>query len=81
MVDIKKTLMAIEEKEKWEEREEEILEELEEVREKKKKLKKKSKEIKARINECENQLRSIRSKNRDSSGISIEIAEDIKRRM
>lgn len=79
MVDIDKALMAIEEKEKWEKREEEILEELERVKEKKKQLKKKSKELKERINECENALRSMSPADQDAAKIYMDLSEDLKR--
>nr|AGF92966.1 hypothetical protein FLSS-6_0021 [uncultured organism] len=59
MVETEKTLMAIEEKKKWEEREEEILEHLEELREKKKKLQERADTLQNRIRECQDTLRSL----------------------
>lgn len=79
MVDIDKALMAIEEKEKWEEREEEILDELKQVRKKKKELKKKGKKIKKRISNCESALRSINMPGKDTSEIHLNISEEMKR--
>lgn len=79
MVDIEKALMAIEEKEKWEEREEKILDELREVRKKKKELKKEMKEIKKRISDCEAALRSIDMRGTDASEISIDLSEEMRR--
>ncbi|MEF8832457.1 MAG: hypothetical protein V5A66_02935 [Candidatus Thermoplasmatota archaeon] len=79
MVDIEKALMAIEEKEKWEDREKEILDELRQVREKKKELKKKGKKIKKRISDCESALRSIDVPDTDNSEIHLNLSEEMKR--
>ncbi len=79
MVDIGKALMAIEEKEKWEEREKKILEELKQLKERKKELKEESKKLKDKINECENALRSMDIANRDSSEVYLGISEELKR--
>ncbi len=79
MVDVEKALMAIEEKEKWEKREQKLLDELEQVRKKKKELKKKSKEIKKRISQCESSLRSIGVSSADTAEIQINLSEEMKR--
>ncbi|MFP4000304.1 MAG: hypothetical protein ACLFU5_00175 [Thermoplasmata archaeon] len=79
MIDIEKALMAIEEKEKWEEREKEVLEELEKVRKKKKELKKQSKKLKERINECESALRSMSPTSKNPSDIYLDLTEELKR--
>lgn len=78
MVDVEKTLVAIEEKKRWEEREEEILEELERVRDKRKKLKKKAKELKEQIRKCRDSLASIQEDKIRRSDISIEMIEETK---
>lgn len=79
MVDIEKALMAIEEKEKWEEREKEVLQELEQVKEKKKQLKKKSRKLKERINECENVLRSMSPASENAAEVYLDLSEELKR--
>ncbi len=79
MVDFEKTLMAINEKKRWEKREKEILERLEEVRSKKKKLKKKAKELKKRIRRAEDGMRAKRKQSRDVSNTSIDLIEEIRR--
>lgn len=79
MVDIEKALMAIEEKEKWEEREEKILDELRQIRKKKKELKKESKKIKKRISDCESALRSIGMTGKETTEINIDLSEEMKR--
>ncbi|MBS3781037.1 MAG: hypothetical protein KGY66_00325 [Candidatus Thermoplasmatota archaeon] len=79
MVDVEKALMAIEEKEKWEEREEKILDELREVRKKKKELKKEMKKIKRRISDCESTLRSIGGSDKKTSEVYLNITEEMKR--
>ena len=79
MVDVEKALMAIEERDKWEEKEEKILEELKEIRKKKKELKNESKKIKKRISDCESALRSISISGKDSSEIYIDLSEQMKR--
>lgn len=79
MVDVEKTLIAIEEKKKWEEREEEILKELEQVRSKRKELKKKAKELNERIKEAENAFKSIQKRDLQTSDSSINLMEEIRR--
>lgn len=58
MAESEKTLMAIEEKEKWAKREDEILEELKRVRKKKKKLIKEANDIKDKIRSYQDKIRS-----------------------
>lgn len=69
VVKAKKTIMAIEERKRWESREKEILEKLEEIKEKKKKLSKKTKEIKSNINEYERAIRNLRKGDFDNRQI------------
>jgi len=79
LVDIEKTVMAIEEKKRWEKREEEILEELERVRDKRKKLKKEAKKLKEQIRKCKDSLVSMQKDKRRTSESSIDLIEEIKR--
>ncbi|MFW5952528.1 MAG: hypothetical protein ACOCSJ_00030 [Candidatus Natronoplasma sp.] len=79
MVDIEKALMAIEEKEKWENREENILDELKRVKKKKKELKREIKKTKKRISDCESALRAIGMSGKDTSEIQINLSEEMKR--
>ncbi|MFP4608209.1 MAG: hypothetical protein ACLFNY_01345 [Candidatus Aenigmatarchaeota archaeon] len=79
MVDVEKAVMAIEEKKRWEKREEEILEDLEEVRKKRKELKKRAKKLKKRINEAGSAIKSIKQKERSVSDPSINLLDDIRR--
>ncbi|MGM0510259.1 MAG: hypothetical protein ACQESD_03930 [Thermoplasmatota archaeon] len=59
MVETGKTVVAIEEKEKWESREESILSELKELKKEKKKLQKKAKKLKEHIDAIEEASRYI----------------------
>jgi len=79
LVDIEKALMAIEEKEKWEKREEEVLEEMKRVKKKKKELKREIKKTKKRISDCESALRSIGMSGKDTTEIHINLSEEMKR--
>jgi len=79
LVDIDKALMAIEERDKWEEKEEKILEELKQIRKKKKELKGEIKKAKKSISECETALRSISLSDKDTSKIYIDLSEEMKR--
>ncbi len=79
MVDVEKALMAIEERDKWEEKEEEILEKLKQLRKKKKELKTERKKIKKRISDCESALRSISTSGKEASEIFIDLSEEMKR--
>jgi len=79
VVDVEKALMAIEEREKWEEKEEKILEELKEIRKKKKDLKNQNKKIKKRISDCESAIRSISISGKKSTEIYIDLSEQMKR--
>ncbi len=79
MVDVEKTLMAIEEKKKWKKREEEILEELEKVRDKRKELKKEAKELKEKIRTRKDSLVSIQKDKVKTSDSSLDIIEEIQR--
>lgn len=75
MVETEKTLMAIEEKKKWEEREEEIFEQLKEVREKKEQLKERADTLQNRIRECQDTLRSL-THGSEENGIKAEGLKD-----
>ena len=79
MVDVEKTLMAIEEKKRWEKREEEILEELKRVRDKRKKLKKRAKKLKKQIRNAKDALVSVQKNDMKMSDTSMDMIEDIKR--
>lgn len=81
MVDVEKALMAIEEKEKWEKREEEVLEEIDKIKKKKKELKKKKKKLKNNITKYEDTIRSLRqgTSNNQSYNFQIESTDEIKR--
>lgn len=59
MVETEKTVVAIEEKEKWESREESILSELKELKKEKKKLQKRAKELKEHIEAIDEASRYI----------------------
>ncbi|MFW6040465.1 MAG: hypothetical protein ACOC85_01355 [Thermoplasmatota archaeon] len=57
----KKTIIAIEEKQKWEQRESEILDRLKEIKKKKKELKKRAKKIQSNISGYKESLRKLSS--------------------
>ena len=57
MVETEKTITAINEKNKWAQREEDILEEIESIRDEKKELSKRAKELKDLISRCEEAIK------------------------
>lgn len=65
MAKVNKTVMVIEERDKWRKREKELEEKLSENQEEKEELQKKAKELKQRIKECENVIRFARASKLD----------------
>ncbi len=61
MVETEKTVTAIREKNKWAEREKDILEELDKIKTEKKKLLKRNKRLKELIRNCEEVIRDKRT--------------------
>ncbi|GEM_PF-2008399 len=79
MVDIEKAVIAIEEKRKWETREQEILDELKKVRSRRKKLKEKAKKLKEKINESASAIQSRQNQKRSIPDPTMNLIEEIKR--
>ncbi|MFO7793328.1 MAG: hypothetical protein R6W73_10195 [Candidatus Saliniplasma sp.] len=71
--------MAIEEREKWKEREKEILEKLEKIRARKKKYQKRAKKLKENIKEIEDALRAAKRDELDRVRVSDRIDEHLMR--
>lgn len=70
MSSVSKTLMAIEEREKWREREKEILKRLKKIQKRKKYLQKKAKKLKENIKEIEDVMRTAKRDELDKVRIS-----------
>lgn len=78
MVETEKTVVAIEEKEKWESREEDILSQLKELKAEKKKLVKQAKRLKKQIEAIEEASRYIDKGEIDKESISNLMSENIR---